>query len=93
MRNDFRGQLGRLAAFLGYELLDDVMESIEGKTSFKNMKLNKLSNLHEIEGLGEFFRKGKVGSWRDLFTEEQSEHFDKVCKERLAGTGLEFAFY
>ncbi len=92
LRKDFRGQLENLSTYLGYELSPAVMDLIEEKTSFRNMKSSDFSNLHEIEQLGEFFRKGKVGSWGDLFTTEQSNRFDRVCRERLAGTGLDFSF-
>ena len=37
-----------------------------------------------------YIRKGKVGEWKKYFTEEQNELFDKVFKERMAGTGREF---
>jgi hypothetical protein len=54
------------------------------------MKQDKFSNLHEIEELTEFFRRGQVGSWKDLFTVAQAEHFDALYRKRLEGSGLEF---
>ena len=56
------------------------------------MKEDEFSNMHEIEELGGFFRRGAVGSWKDQFTVAQNEYFEQVFQERLGGTGLEFRF-
>lgn len=37
-------------------------------------------------------RRGEIGSWKDRFTVAQSEAFDKLCRQRMAGSGLEFDF-
>ena len=39
-----------------------------------------------------FMRKGEVGDWKNYFTPEQSAEMDKVCPEKLNGSGLEFDF-
>lgn len=38
-------------------------------------------------------RKGQTGAWRDYFTEEQNELFDKMFKEKMQGTGITFEFH
>lgn len=35
---------------------------------------------------------GEIGSWKDRFTVAQSEAFDRLYKQRMAGSGLEFDF-
>jgi len=35
---------------------------------------------------------GEIGSWKDRFTVSQSEAFDRIYKQRMAGSGLEFDF-
>ena len=65
---------------------------IRERTSFDNMKNDSFANMHEINEFKGFFRKGQIGSWKDQFTVAQSEQFDRVCAERLQGTGLEFEF-
>ena len=53
----------------------------------KNLKSYLLS---ETEDGPKFLRKGEVGDWKDFFTPEQSERFDKELLAKLDGTGLEF---
>ena len=35
---------------------------------------------------------GVVGDWKNIFTEPQSEAFDKHFREKFEGTGLEFEY-
>ena len=37
-------------------------------------------------------RKGLVGGWKNCFTPELNERFEKEVLEKLKGTGLEFDF-
>jgi len=92
MQQDFDAVLDELTQFLGYSLSDGVREKIRQQTSFDYMKRDDFSNLHEIPELGSFFRKGRVGSWKDRFTVAQSEQFDRVFAERMQGSGLDFDF-
>lgn len=92
MKRDFENQLERIVAFLGYPLTEPVRDAIRAKSSFNYMKNNDFSNLHEIPELGSFFRKGQIGSWKDVFTIAQNEHFDSIYAKRMNGTGLEFDF-
>jgi hypothetical protein len=92
LRGDFAAQVTKIAKFLGYPLSAELLSKIEEKTSFQRMRRDRFSDMHEIEELRDFFRSGKVGSWRDQFTVAQSDSFDEVCLQRLGGTGLEFDF-
>lgn len=49
------------------------------------MKSSNYTNFTWFEGMkGDgFIRKGQVGGWKDYFTEEQNELFDKVFSERV----------
>lgn len=88
----FPAELGRLADFLGYRLSDEQLAEIERLTSFDVMKNDRFSNMHEIEDFEGFFRKGKIGSWKEQFTEEQDARFSRLIEERLGGTGLTFDY-
>jgi hypothetical protein len=37
-----------------------------------------------------FFRKGKVGDWKNYLTEEMAKKLDAVIEEKLKGSGLTF---
>lgn len=37
-------------------------------------------------------RKGVVGDWKDYFTILQSQLFDEMYADKMAGTGLTFEF-
>ena len=54
------------------------------------MKNLKSYLLCETEDGPKFLRKGEVGDWKNFFTPEQSERFDKELLAKLDGTGLEF---
>ncbi len=92
LNRDFRGELNRIAQFLGYSLTQKEHALITHKASFDYMREDRFTNHQEITDLETFFRKGKIGSWRELFTPDQSEAFDRLCAERIAGSGLEFDF-
>ena len=44
---------------------------------------------HEI---GLMLRKGVVGDWKNYFTPEMNERFEKEVLAKLKGSGLEFEF-
>jgi hypothetical protein len=92
MLGDFPAQLNRISSFLGYDHNWDSIQKIQRLTSFDNMKKDHFSNMHEIEDFEGFFRKGKVGSWKEVFTDEQNAQFDDIIRSRLDGTGLEFKY-
>lgn len=92
MKRDFDGQLRRIVSYLGYDLSEAVIDKIKVATSFAQMKSAQFSNHKEIPQLDQFFRKGEIGSWKDQFTVAQSEAFDQLYRERMTGTGLDFAF-
>jgi len=90
LRGDFRSQLCRLMEFLGFAPDEEIIEKIVMKTSFRNMQNEKFSNMHEIKEFQGFFREGKVASWKDQFTAEQSEAFDRFYLQKTRGSGLTF---
>jgi len=90
--SNYTSEVMRLSRFLGYELSLETLDIIRQKTTFSNMKQDQFSNMHEIEDFEGFFRKGKVGSWKEQFTEEQLYMFDRLIEERLEGTGLTFDY-
>lgn len=92
MKRNFAGELDKITAFLGYNLAPEVISQIIEASTFERMKSGQFSSHQEISQLEGFFRKGEIGSWKDQFTVAQSEAFDLLYRERVAGTGLEFDF-
>ena len=82
----------KIAKFIDKELSPETRDLIVQQTSFGAMKSSEHTNYSWFEGMtGDgFIRKGKVGEWKNYFTEEQNELFDKVFKERMEATGIEF---
>ncbi|KAL9989308.1 hypothetical protein ACROYT_G003843 [Oculina patagonica] len=81
----------KIAKFIGKELSQETRDLIVHQTSIDSMKSSEHTNHHWFEGEN-FIRKGKVGGWKEYFTEEQNQLFDKVFKEKMKGTGLTFEF-
>ena len=93
MKKDHRGAVKKIAEFMGYDLKEEIIDTIVEKSTFQNMKANLVSA--EIEKLRKpdaphFFRKGVVGDWRNHFTPEQNAEFDAVYAEKMKGSGLDF---
>ena len=68
-------------------------------SSMKKRGVSKGGKVDKGEGEGEskenlentsFFRKGIVGDWKNLFTKEQSDYVEALCKEKLEPLGLKF---
>ncbi|KAL8723354.1 MAG: hypothetical protein Q9225_000337 [Loekoesia sp. 1 TL-2023] len=81
-----------IASFLGLELSERKFSEIRRKIGFEEMKKDRFSGLGDVKEFNQFFRKGEIGSWRAQFTVEQSEWFDRLYEERMAGSGLGFEF-
>ena len=89
---DFDGTLNKLVSFLAHPCTPAVFERIRRRSSFDYMKNEAFSSHQEITQLEDFFRKGRIGSWKDQFTVAQSESFDHIYTERMADSGLDFVF-
>lgn len=85
----------QLGEYIGKHLSVTDAESIAQRCSMANIK--KLApNVNESKCFGinnkVFFRKGKIGNWRDELSDEQSGAIDRYVEEKFAGSGLEFTF-
>ena len=98
MKKDLPTAVARIAKFIECDVTDEVIEKVAAKASFNVMKNDDTANYSWISPLSvnssapAFMRKGEVGDWKNYFTPEQSAEMDKVCRERLNGSGLEFDF-
>uniref|UniRef100_UPI0037E86CE4 sulfotransferase family 5A, member 1 n=1 Tax=Semicossyphus pulcher TaxID=241346 RepID=UPI0037E86CE4 len=98
LSQDPRGAIKRLSSFLQCPLVEDEVNSCVKQCSFSSMKHNKMVNYTLVpeaimdHDKGSFMRKGKIGDWKNMFTEEQSQHFNSVFKSKMQGCTLEFVW-
>ena len=93
MKKDHRGAVKKIAEFMGYDLKEEIIDTIVEKSTFQSMKENPMSadvKKTRKPDATDFFRKGVVGDWRSHFTPEQNAEFDAVYAEKMKGSGLDF---
>ncbi|XP_035461968.1 amine sulfotransferase [Scophthalmus maximus] len=92
MLKDLRGEVVKLCAFLGKDLMDDTIDHVVKMSTFKSMKTNPNANYKDLvekgRYLGETMRKGVAGDWKNYFTVAQNERFDEVLKYKMSNFPL-----
>ena len=82
----------QVATFLEKDLSDELIQKIVQRTSFKTMKDNPALNYSNTPGvdisISPFMRKGKVGDWKNYFSEEQRKYVDALSKKKFEPEGL-----
>ncbi|PFX13018.1 Sulfotransferase family cytosolic 1B member 1, partial [Stylophora pistillata] len=90
---DLHSNVCLIAKFLGKKLSEDTIKKISGQCSFNGMKKNMSNYWQERTAQGpKLLRKGKIGDWKNYFTQEQNERFENEVMKKLIGTGLKFDF-
>ena len=96
MKKDLPEAVRKVAEFMGVTLTPNLTKTIANQADFDYMKESvgvlEVMKKSRKPGGTDFFRKGIVGDWRSLFSEEQSARMDVIYDKKLAGTGLEFDF-
>ena len=86
-----RQAVSRVAAFLGLRRSDEYLTATTEETSFTAMKARPLEKYFGHHGTtSAFFRAGKVGSWRDVFSPEQVKYIDDEIESKLKPIGVYF---
>ena len=82
-----------IADFLNKPLSDELLNRIAEQCTFKGMSENAESFLlgRKEDGRG-LLRKGVIGDWKNYFTPEHNERFEKEVLAKLQGSGLEFDY-
>ncbi|XP_009613185.1 flavonol sulfotransferase-like [Nicotiana tabacum] len=100
LKSDTLGYVKKLAEFMGKpfsqeEEMQGLPEKIVTRCSFQS--LTSLSNLEENKtrsaGLisnSAFFRKGEIGDWKNLLTEDMAKSIDQITQEKFQCLGLTF---
>ena len=81
-----------IAEFLNKPLSDGLINRIAEQCTFKGMTKNEAGYMLPGEDNEGLLRKGVVGDWKNYFTSEQNERFEKEVLGKLKGSGLEFDF-
>eukprot|EP00656_Telonema_subtile_P005249 TRINITY_DN12386_c0_g1_i1.p1 TRINITY_DN12386_c0_g1~~TRINITY_DN12386_c0_g1_i1.p1 ORF type:complete len:333 (-),score=73.93 TRINITY_DN12386_c0_g1_i1:101-1099(-) len=89
LKSDLRTEVGRIAEFMGCELDSDTLDLVAEGSTFEAMKQQQQRIDAEKEARGarvkkDHIRKGKVGTWRELFEPEVSAEFDALDLEHGA---------
>ena len=100
MKKDHRGAVKKIAEFMGYNLGEEVIDTIVEKSTLQSMRDNPAANPNKVErpvpifkpGEEQFLRKGIVGDWKNHFTPEQNAEFDAIYAEKMKDSGLDFEF-
>ncbi|XP_074606271.1 sulfotransferase 1E1-like [Acropora palmata] len=94
LQKDLPSHVRRIADFLQKPLSDEIIDRIAEQCTFKGMMGNpKTFKITEGDDeIGLILRKGVVGDWKNYFTPEMNERFEKEVLANLKGTGLEFEF-
>nr|GMC87654.1 cytosolic sulfotransferase 12-like [Ipomoea batatas]GMC89963.1 cytosolic sulfotransferase 12-like [Ipomoea batatas]GME00683.1 cytosolic sulfotransferase 12-like [Ipomoea batatas] len=92
-------QLRRIAAFLGCPFSEEeeksgVIGGISRLCSFESLSNLEVNKTGKCSAFGNsnnvFFRKGKVGDWRNHLTDEMATRLDQIVEEKFKGTRLKF---
>ncbi|XP_078367346.1 sulfotransferase 1B1-like isoform X6 [Oculina patagonica] len=94
LQKDLPSHVRMIANFLNKPLSDDLISRIAEQCSFSGMKKNAESfAIPTPDGdPSSLLRKGVVGDWKNYFTPELNERFEKEVLAKLKGSGLEFDF-
>lgn len=97
MKRDLKSQIRKVASFLSTSVTEDQLSVLAHHLHIDNFKKNPNTNRAELKekgaafsDRGDFVRKGKTGDWKNYFTVEMNEKFDKWLAEKLRGTDLRF---
>ncbi|XP_039274601.2 amine sulfotransferase-like isoform X4 [Styela clava] len=90
MKTNFQSEIRRIAKFLDVDIGDNDVANVAEVCSIKSMK--EQADVEKTGFLKINVRKGEIGGWKNQFTVAQSELMDKLIKEQLGDTGIEFTY-
>jgi hypothetical protein len=98
MSKDPAESIKKIATFLGKHLSPEEVNVLVEHTSFERMKSNPSVNYEHWDSLGirntgeaKFYRKGRVGDWRNYFNEKTNLEFDEWLRKNNS-TDFKFVF-
>ena len=95
LHQDIESSIRKIAKFLEQDLSTEEVLTISQHTSFSRMKIDPMVNgskIQKIEGESDFMRKGKVGDWKNYFSEEQNKIMDSWIQDSNAMFDIPMVF-
>ncbi|XP_035659223.1 sulfotransferase family cytosolic 1B member 1-like isoform X2 [Branchiostoma floridae] len=90
MKKDLLSAVKAIVAFLEVDLDESTIKGIAEASTFNNMKADMdNSKIAERQAIA---RKGIIGDWKNMFSQELSEAFDTWYEKKFSGTGITFDF-
>ncbi|XP_029354267.1 sulfotransferase family 5A, member 1 [Echeneis naucrates] len=95
MSLDLHGAIKKVSSFIQCPLVEDEVNNCVQYCSFSQMKDNVMVNYSLVpddimdHNRGRFMRKGQMGDWKNMFTEEQNRYFEQVLKFKMQGCTTE----
>lgn len=103
LKGDTLCYVKKLAEFMGKPFSKEEEDQFLPEKIVAICEFEKLSNL-EVNKSGlrnpkpwlkvnnsAFFRKGKIGDWKNLLTEDMAKSIDNITKEKFQSLGLKYA--
>ncbi|KAK6178005.1 hypothetical protein SNE40_012851 [Patella caerulea] len=92
LKADPISEIRKISDFLQVNRNEELIQEICDLCSFSKMEKRKGHILADENGKSKIYRKGEVGDWKNWFTVAQSERFDRIYRERMAGSKLKFRY-
>lgn len=94
MKKDQKSVIEDLCQFLNHPLSTEQIDALVSHVDFENMSKNPMANpmsglTYKPKSEGQFMRKGEVGDWKNFFSSERTEKWNKWIEKNIEGTGLE----
>ena len=86
-----RDVLRDLSVFVGHPLSEDKITELIGHTSIESMRKIAGDRAKDEESKAKaekFFRKGKVGDWKNHFDEDGVKEWDRWIEDNVKGTDI-----
>nr|ADD38708.1 Estrogen sulfotransferase [Lepeophtheirus salmonis] len=100
MKKDIIKEMKKVLDFMKWdELSEEKLQILNEHLSFNKFQKNSAVNLDLYNGIkvkvnknGHFIRKGIVGDWKNYFSSEMSDRFDKKTKSYFESEGLQIQY-
>jgi hypothetical protein len=83
LRQNPKAEFMKMLSFYGIELSGDMIDEILEKTKGTGNMVDNLNRMASLPGgLSSNFRSGKIGGWKDEFTEKNKDYFKSLIEEK-----------